>query len=207
MKKKLISALATKFEGVDAKVFGRIEDNIMDRKTIESDEDIDAAVAEITFQDVLTSYGDARATESARTAKRNAISDYEKRYGLKDGKKAAQKGDDDGDGDDPNANPNDDDKGNPVLAEMKKMFGALEKKLDAANDEIAAMKKGKLAEGRKAQLDGLLKNLTEAERRPYSRISVDDMSDDDFNAFLEEVKAQGIPVKILHGPGNDIFEI
>ena len=87
MKKKLISALATKFEGVDAKVFGRIADNIMDRKTIESEDDIEAAVAEITFNDVLTSYGDARATESARTAKRNAIVDYEKRYGIKDGKK------------------------------------------------------------------------------------------------------------------------
>ena len=192
MKKKLISALATKFEGVDAKVFGRIADNILDRKTIESDEDIEAAVAEITFNDVLTSYGDARATESARTAKRNAIVDYEKRYGIKDGKKVTQKGgddDDDDDDDDPNANPNDDDKNGSVLAAMKKMFGALEAKLDAANNEIAAMKKGKITEGRKAQLEGLLKGLTEAERRPYSRIAVDDMSDDDFAAFLNEVKA------------------
>lgn len=191
MKKKLISALATKFEGVDAKVFGRIADNIMDRKTIESEDDIEAAVAEITFNDVLTSYGDARATESARTAKRNAIVDYEKRYGIKDGKKVTQKGgDDDGndDDDDPNANPNDD-KNGTVLAEVKKMFGALEKKLDDANNEIAAMKRGKLTEGRKAQLDALLKGMTEAERRPYSRISVEDMSDDDFNAFMEEVKA------------------
>ena len=189
MKKKLISALATKFEGVDAKVFGRIADNILDRKTIESDEDVEAAVAEITFNDVLTSYGDARATESARTAKRNAIVDYEKRYGIKDGKKVSQKGGDDDD-DDPNANPNDDDdKNGSVLAAMKKMFGALEQKLDAVNTEIAAMKKGKITEGRKAQLEGLLKGLTEAERRPYSRIAVDDMSDDDFTAFLNEVKA------------------
>ena len=187
MKKKLIEALTTKFAGVDAKVFGRIADNILDRKTIETDEDVEAAVAEISFKDVLESYGDARATESARTAKRNAISDYEKRYKLKDGKKVAQKDDDDDD-DDPNADPNDDDKKNgSVLAQMKKLFAGLEQKLDAANNEIAAMKKGKITDGRKAQLNELLKGLTEAERRPYARISVDDMSDEDFNAFMEEV--------------------
>jgi hypothetical protein len=187
MKKKLISALATKFEGVDAKVFGRIADNIMDRKTIETDEDIEAAVAEMTWQDVLTSYGDARATESARTAKRNAIEEYERRYKIKDGKRVvAQK---DGDDPDPNANPDDDDTNGSVLAEMKKMFAAMEQKLDAANNEIAAMKKGKVTEGRKARLEELIKGLTDAERRPYARIVLDDMTEDDFSAFLNEVKA------------------
>ena len=192
MKKKLITALATKFEGVDAKVFGRIADNIMDRKTIETDEDVEAAVAEISFKDVLESYGDARATESARTAKRNAISDYEKRYKLKDGKKVAQKDDDDNDDDDdddPNADPNDDDKsGSAVLAAMKKMFAGLEQKLDAANNEIAAMKKGKITDGRKAQLAELMKGFSEKERKMFDRISVDDMSDEDFATVLNDVK-------------------
>lgn len=189
MKKKLISALATKFEGVDAKVFDRIADNILDRKTIESDDDVEAAVAEITIQDVLKSYGDARATESARTAKRNAIKEYERRYKLKDGKRVAQKDDDD---DDPDPDPDDDsDDKDPtgVLATMKKMFGALEKKLDDANSEIAAMKLGKVTETRKAKVNELIKDLTEAERRPYSRILVDSMTDEEFNAYLEEVKA------------------
>lgn len=188
MKKKLISALATKFEGVDAKVFDRIADNILDRKTIESDDDVEAAVAEITIQDVLKSYGDARATESARTAKRNAIKEYERRYKLKDGKRVAQKDDDD----DPDPDPDDDsDDKDPtgVLAAMKKMFGALEKKLDDANSEIAAMKLGKVTETRKAKVNELIKDLTEAERRPYSRILVDSMTDEEFNAYLEEVKA------------------
>lgn len=188
MKKKLISALATKFEGVDAKVFDRIADNILDRKTIESDDDVEAAVAEITIQDVLKSYGDARATESARTAKRNAIKEYERRYKLKDGKRVAQKDDDD----DPDPDPDDDsdDKDSTgVLAAMKKMFGALEKKLDDANSEIAAMKLGKVTETRKAKVNELIKDLTEAERRPYSRILVDSMTDEEFNAYLDEVKA------------------
>ena len=188
MKTKLITALATKFEGVDAKVFGRIADNIMDRKTIETDEDVEAAVAEISFQDVLKSYGDARATESARTAKRNAISEYEKRYKLKDGKKVAQKDDDDDD-DDPKADPNDDDKsGSAVLAAMKKMLAGLEQKLDTANNEIAAMKKGKITDGRKAQLSELMKGFTEKERKMFDRISVDDMSDEDFATVLNDVK-------------------
>ena len=188
MKKKLLSALATKFEGVDAKVFDRIADNILDRKTIESDDDVEAAVAEITIQDVLKSDGDAGATESARTAKRNAINEYERRYILKDGKRVAQKDDDD----DPDPDPDDDsDDKDPtgVLAAMKKMFGALEKKLDDANSEIAAMKLGKVTETRKAKVNELIKDLTEAERRPYSRILVDSMTDEEFNAYLEEVKA------------------
>ena len=191
MKKKLISALATKFEGVDAKVFDRIADNILDRKTIESEDDVEAAVAEITIQDVLKSYGDARATESARTAKRNAIKEYERRYKLKDGKRVAQKDDDDDDDPDPDPDDSDDTKKDPtgVLAAMKKMFGALEKKLDDANSEIAAMKLGKVTETRKAKVNELIKDLTEAERRPYSRIQVEGMTDEEFNAYLEEVKA------------------
>ena len=185
MKKKLISALTTKFEGVDAKVFERVADNILDRKTIETDDDVEAAVAEVTIQDVLTSYGDARATESARTAKRNAIKDYERRYKLKDGKRVEQRDDED-----PDPNPDDDEKNDPtgVLAAMKKMFGQLEQKLDAANNEIAAMKLGKVAEARRAKVDDLIKGLTEAQRRPYARIQVDNMSEDEFKAYLEEVK-------------------
>ena len=70
MKGKILEALKAKFEGVDAKILGRIADKLA--KTTTSEEDVATAVEGVSFSDVLNMYGDSRATEAANTA----ISNY-----------------------------------------------------------------------------------------------------------------------------------
>ena len=77
---KILAALQTKFPGVDTAILTRIAnkkgENVTDENAINS------IVEGITFQDVLTSYGDFRAGDARITA----IRGYEKQHNLKDGK-------------------------------------------------------------------------------------------------------------------------
>lgn len=201
MRRKLIAALATRFAGVEAKTLGRIADKLMESKTIETDEDVNSAVEEVTFAEILKSYGDSRAAEATKSA----VSNYEKKHGLKDGKPAGQTEDDDTD-DDPDDDSDDDsdeaNKGgqkkqksgakkttskNPELAEIMKAMKTMTSTITSLNDEITAMKKGKVTESRKARLSEIIKNLRDTQKKVYSRIPLDGYSDEEFEAFLEEV--------------------
>lgn len=87
MKKKLLDALKTKFSGVSEVILERIAAKKAEGVTDESK--ITAIVDGISFQDVLTSYGDYRANEANVSSVRN----YEEKHGLKDGKPVTAGGD------------------------------------------------------------------------------------------------------------------
>lgn len=87
MKKKLLDALKTKFSGVSEVILERIAAKKAEGVTDESK--ITAIVDGISFQDVLTSYGDYRANEANVSSVRN----YEEKHGLKDGKPVIAGGD------------------------------------------------------------------------------------------------------------------
>lgn len=76
----ILTALQTKFPGVDATILTRIANKKAEGVTDEST--INSIVEGIGFQDVLTSYGDFRAGDARITA----IRGYEKQHNLKDGK-------------------------------------------------------------------------------------------------------------------------
>lgn len=80
MKQKLFEALKTKFIGVDAQILDRIATKKAEGQTDENQ--ITSIVDGISFQDVLTSYGDFRAGDASKTA----VTNYEKKYNLKEGK-------------------------------------------------------------------------------------------------------------------------
>lgn len=88
MKKKLLDALKTKFSGVSEVILERIAAKKAEGVTDESK--ITAIVDGISFQDVLTSYGDYRANEANVSSVRN----YEEKHGLKDGKPVTAGGED-----------------------------------------------------------------------------------------------------------------
>lgn len=77
---KILAGLQTKFPGVETAILTRIAnkkgENITDENAVNS------IVEGVTFQDVLTSYGDFRAGDARVTA----IRGYEKQHNLKDGK-------------------------------------------------------------------------------------------------------------------------
>lgn len=80
MKKKLFEALQTKFQGVDAQILDRIATKKAEGQTDENH--IPTIVEGVSFQDVLTSYGDFRAGDASF----KAVTNYEKKHNLKDGK-------------------------------------------------------------------------------------------------------------------------
>ena len=77
---KLFAALKTKFQGVEDATLQRIASKKAEGVTDESK--VDSIVEGISFQDVLTSYGDYRADGAQKTA----VSNYEKKHNIKDGK-------------------------------------------------------------------------------------------------------------------------
>ena len=80
MKQKFLEALKTKFVGVDAQVLDRIATKKAEGQTDENQ--IPTIVEGVSFQDVITSYGDFRAGDASF----KAVSNYEKKHDLKDGK-------------------------------------------------------------------------------------------------------------------------
>lgn len=196
MRKKIISALATRFEGVDAKILGRIADNLMAAKTLETDEDINSAVEEVTFADILKSYGDARATDASKTA----VSNYEKRHGLKNGKPVVQTDDDDDDDDDDalggdtkkvRETNHSKTKQNDSIAEMlAALKEELKGELQKANDSIAELRAGKVKEDRRKKLNDRIKDLKESQRKAYTRLPLESYSDEDFDKLLDEIDGE-----------------
>ena len=77
---KILAALRTKFTGVDDATLQRIASKKAEGVTDESK--VDSIVEGISFQDVVTNYGDFRADGAQKTA----VSNYEKKHNIKDGK-------------------------------------------------------------------------------------------------------------------------
>ena len=186
MKKKLIEAIKAKFVGIDDNTSKRLALRAIEKsESITNDDEVAAAVEAITLSDVLKSVNDFSADE--------AIKRYEEKYNLEKGEKKAvnpkepaKKSEGD-----PGVGPK-----NPEdpMESFKKLFSDFQKdvttKLQAVSDDVAAMKSGRITETRKAQLDALLKDLKDYQKKPYGRIQVDKMSDDEFGSFLSEVKEE-----------------
>ena len=85
MKKEILEALTTKFPGVSSAVLDRTANKLA--KTITKTEDVATAVEGVTIQQIIDSYTDSRVTEASETARKNAVNDYESKYGLTDGVK------------------------------------------------------------------------------------------------------------------------
>ncbi len=175
MKTKILDALKAKFEGVSEAILSRVADKLA--KTTQSEEDVTTAVEGVTFQQVLESYGDSRATEASKTA----IKNYEAQLKKKDDTKK----------DDEGAKSNDD------VPEWAKGFIETNKKL---TEELAALKGEKVANSRKTALDGVIEKLPAEFKtryeRDFERLSFKD--DDDFNTWLEETKkdVEGVNMKL-----------
>lgn len=77
---KIQAGLQQKFSGVDTAILNRLAAKKAEGITDETK--VDSIVEGISFADVLTYYGDYRAGDAQRTA----VTNYEKKYNLKDGK-------------------------------------------------------------------------------------------------------------------------
>jgi hypothetical protein len=182
MKKKIFEVLKTKFEGINEQILNRIADKLV--KTVKEEADIDAAVEDITFQQIVDSEADRRATEATQTA----VSNYEKKHGLKDGQKIT--GDESSNQTDPNKSQSktDTDDGDKITAET--IAAAVAAAIKPLSEEIAALKTGKVSGERKQKLNEIIKDLPENLQRPYNRISLTEMSDEDFGKFIDDTTGE-----------------
>lgn len=171
---EIFALLKTKFEGVDDATIGRVADKLAKTAT-----DASAAVDGCTFAQVLEMYGDSRATEASLSAVRN----YERKHGLKDGKaiefqKQAQQ---------QNTQPQNENNGGGEVAELLRELKSQNELLKARLDGIEA--KG-ITKTRMGEIGKIVEKLPEALRKPYSRISVDGLSDEDYTSLKNEISAE-----------------
>lgn len=166
MKKELLAALKAKFEGVNESILSRIADKLA--KTTTKDEDVATAVSGVTIQQIIEGYGDSRATEAQQSAVRN----YEEKYGLKDGEKLQ------------------DPKPKPQEETMPEWAKQLVKENKTLSERLGRMDGERITAERKQKLSAVFKKLPENLRKPYERMSVDKLSDEEFTALVGEITAE-----------------
>lgn len=185
----ILNALKAKFQGVSDAVLSRIANKLA--KTVTSQEQVATSVEGVTLQQVIDSYADHRATEAQQTAVQN----YESKYGLKDGEKVTpvtvqQQG-----GQPTGGQPTQPTAG---ATETPKWAKHLIEQNKALTDRIAKMEGQRTTDSRKQQLSTIIAKLPEQLRKPYERITLDSLSDEQFNTLVTEVTTE------VEGIANDI---
>lgn len=176
MRKEILALLIAKFVGVSEQILSRIATNMA--KTATTDEEVTSSVEGVTLQFVIDSQADYRAHDATV----NAVFNYEKKHGLKDGQKAAG-----GESTTIEPNPKDDD--TPPWAKTLIEQGK------TLNERMSTLEGDKVSSTRKSQLAKALEGLTEAQKKPYSRIKFDDYTDEAFVAELEDITTEADEVR------------
>lgn len=171
MKKEILDALKAKFTGVSEAILNRIAEKLA--KTVTKSEDVATAVEGVTFQQVLESYGDSRATEAQQTAVRN----YEQKYNLKDGK--AIEG---GKPVDTTVQP--EDKDTPPWAKT------LIEQNKTLTERLNGLEKERTTTSRKKELNAIVEKLPESLRKPYERMAIDSLTDEEFSTLKSDVESE-----------------
>lgn len=180
MKQQILTALKAKFVGVSDAILDRVATKLA--QTVTTAEQVQTAVDGVTFQQVLESYGDSRATQATQTAVHN----YETKYGLKDGVKVTP----------PEQQPPVPPVTPPVTppaggAETVPAWAqALIESNNSLKNELAQMKTDRTTETRKQQISTLIEKLPENLRKAYSRTPVDGLTDEQFTTLVSEITTE-----------------
>lgn len=169
MKSKILEALKAKFVGVSEAILSKYAEKLA--KKVLKEEDVATAVEGVTFQQILDSYGDSRATEASQTA----VSNYEKKHGLKDGK--AIEG---GEPQNQNQQPEDVPAWAKALIDDNKRF----------KEMFESNAKERVTASRKQKLNAVIEKLPASLRKAYERTSIDTLTDEEFDTLITEVEAE-----------------
>ena len=169
MKSQILEALKAKFVGVSEAILSKYAEKLA--KKVLKEEDVATAVEGVTFQQILDSYGDSRATEASQTA----VSNYEKKHGLKDGK--AIEG---GASQNQNQQPDDVPAWAKALIDDNKRF----------KEMFESNAKERVTASRKQKLNAVIEKLPASLRKAYERTSIDTLTDEEFDTLITEVEAE-----------------
>ena len=189
----ILAALQTKFEGVKADILTRIANKKAEGVTDETQ--VDSIVEGISFQDVLTSYGDFRAGDARLTA----IRGYEREHHLKNGK--------------PIEAPKEEIIENPTPHdEVPAWAQTIIDSNKALSEKIAAIESGKAAEARASQVAAKAKEYG----IPDALVPMLNIAEDaDLDSFMKDAKQtfinaglpEVIPPKAGAAPKSDEEEV
>lgn len=174
MKQKLFEALKAKFSGVDADILDRIA--TMLAKTVTEESGVTTAVEGVTqeFISVIEGYGDSRATGAQKTA----VANYERKHNLKDGVKVAQQ--------QQQEPPKNTEGGDDVPAWAKTLIESNQQ----LSERLNRLDTERTTTARRQQLATITDKLPEALRKPYERMSVDNLKEEEFTQLLSDVTTE-----------------
>lgn len=175
MKQKLFEALKAKFSGVDADILDRIA--TMLAKTVTEESGVTTAVEGVTqeFISVIEGYGDSRATGAQKTA----VANYERKHNLKDGVKVAQQ-------QQQQEPPKNTEGGDDMPAWAKTLIESNQQ----LSERLNRLDTERTTTARRQQLAAITDKLPEALRKPYERMSVDNLKEDEFTQLLSDVTTE-----------------
>ena len=169
---QILAGLRTKFQGADDATLQRIASKKAEGVTDESK--VNSIVEGISFQDVLTSYGDYRADGAQKTA----VSNYEKKHNIKDGKPIEEPKPQD---------PPTDPKPNESQDLAAQIAAALGTALKPLTDRMDAMDAKTKADARNAQIDEVAKSFGIPEFAYKGKQIADDA---DLNQYFTDLKQE-----------------
>lgn len=174
MKQKLFEALKAKFSGVDADILDRIA--TMLAKTVTEESGVTTAVEGVTqeFISVIEGYGDSRATGAQKTA----VANYERKHNLKDGVKVTQQ--------QQQEPPKNTEGGDDMPAWAKTLIESNQQ----LSERLNRLDTERTTTARRQQLATITDKLPEALRKPYERMSVDNLKEDEFTQLLSDVTTE-----------------
>lgn len=184
MKAKILAALKTKYEGVDAKTLERIADKLVAKVT--KDEDVATAVAGVTVQDLMDSYKDAAVSAGVKTA----IANYEQKHNLKDGKPIQQQQQQQQQQPPVNLDGITDPNIKALVQAMQAQSEQQAAQIKTLTDTVNGFTAKNTKDERLAKLNELIKDAPEAYRTQMAQAFgyMQFENDDAFNAYLEGVK-------------------
>lgn len=170
MHKPILEALKAKFTGVSEQILSRIAAKMA--KTVTTSEQVQGAVDAMTLQQVIDSYADSRATEATHTAVQN----YETKHGLKDGVKIPEQGAQSPSLSNTTTPPTGGapDATQQLIQQLLDQNKKLTERLDRWDGE-------RTTADRKKQISEIVSKLPENLRSPYGYITVDSLSEEQFN--------------------------
>ena len=174
---QILAGLKTKFQGVEDATLQRIASKKAEGVTDESK--VNSIIEGISFQDVLTSYGDYRADGAQKTA----VANYEKKHNIKDGKPIEEPKPQPI----PTPNPEPTPKPNKPQDFAAQIAAALGTALKPLTDRMDAMDAQKKADARNAQIDEVAKSFGIPEFAYKGKTIADDA---DLNKYFTDLKQE-----------------
>lgn len=178
MKEQILEVLRSKFPGRSAVILGRIADKLA--KTATTPEQVTTAVEGVTPEliEVIESYGDSRATEASTTA----VTNYEAKYGLREGKPTTPPA--------PTGEGNDNAPKGQADGDVPAWASALIEQVAQLKDRQNKQDAERTTTVRRQALEAIYGHLPEPLRKGYERIPLDTLSDDEFTKLSADVTAE-----------------